>query len=86
MSVHLPEGVFLIRYADDVALSITDSDLQMIQERLTLVMRQINLWMGEHGLQLAIPKTKIILSTRRMVSTDTNVYDNGNAHTNQTNT
>ena len=57
MRIHLPEGVYLIGYADDVALTITSRDMQVTQERLNLVMRRINLWMGEHGLQLAIPKT-----------------------------
>ena len=50
LRVHLPEGVSLIGYADDVALTITGKDMQVTQERLNLVMRQINLWMGEHGL------------------------------------
>ena len=42
--VYLPEGVSLIGYADDVALTITGKDMQVTQERLNLVMRQINLW------------------------------------------
>ena len=39
--------------------------------------------MGEHGLQLAIPETEIVLLTRRRVSTDieVNVDDGGNPHT-----
>ena len=51
-------------------------------------MRQIDPWMGEHGLQLAIPKTEIVLLTRRRVSTniDVNVDDGVNPHTIQTKT
>ena len=57
--------------------------MQVTQEKLYLVMRQINLWMGKHGLQLAIPKTEIVLLTRQRVSTDfdVNVDDGGNPHT-----
>ena len=83
LRVHLPEGVSLIGYADDVALTIKCRDMQVPQERLKQVMRQINLWMGVHGLQLAIPKMEIVLLTRRRVSTDieVNVDDGGNPHT-----
>ena len=44
--------------------------------------------MGEHGLQLAIPKTEIVLLTRRRVSTDIviNLDDGGNPHTIQAKT
>ena len=57
--------------------------MQVTQERLNLVMRQINLRMGEHGFQLVIPKTEIVLLTRRRVSTDieVNFDDGGNPHT-----
>ena len=81
--VHLPVGVSLIGYADDVALTITGGDMQETQERLNLVKRRINLWMGEHGLPLAIPKTEIVLLTRRRISTDIEekVEDGGNPHT-----
>ena len=43
LHVHLPGGVSLIGYADDVALTITGRDMQETQERLNLVMRRINL-------------------------------------------
>ena len=84
MRVYLQEGVSLIGYADDVALTITGREMQLTQERLNLVMRQINLWVGEDGLQLAIPKTEIVLLTRRRVSTDidVNVDDGGNPNQN----
>ena len=77
MRVHLPEGVSLIGYADDV------DDMQETQERLNLVMRRINLWIGEHGLKLAIPKTEIVLLTRRRVPTDIVLIldDGGDPHT-----
>ena len=57
--------------------------MQVTQERLNLVMRQISIWMGEHGLQLAIPKTEIVLLTRRRVSTniDVIVVNGGYPHT-----
>ena len=85
---HLPNGVSLIGFADDVDLSITGRDMQVTQERLNLVLRQINLWMGEHGLQLVTPKTEIVLRTHQRVSTeiDVNVDDGGNPHTIQTKT
>ena len=82
LRVNLLERVSLIEYADDAALTITGRDRQVTQEKLNLVMRRINLWMGEHGLQLAIPKTEIILLTRRRVSTEIDVIvdDGGNPH------
>ena len=49
--------------------------MQVTQDRLNLVIRRINLWMGEHGLQLAIPKTEIELLTRRKFPTDINVMN-----------
>ena len=61
--VHLSEGDSLIGYVEDMALLITGRDMQVTQERLTIVMMKINLLMGEHGLQLAISKTKILLLT-----------------------
>ena len=62
--------------------------MRVTQERLNLVMRQINFWMGEHGLQPTIPKTEIVLLTRRRVSTDidVNVENGRNIHTIRTKT
>ena len=86
LHIYLPEGVSLIGYADNVALTIPGRDKQVTQEKLNLVIRQINLWIGEHGLQL--PKTEIVLLTRRRVSTniDVNVDDSGNSYTTRTKT
>ena len=91
LRVDLPEGVYLIGYADDLALTIKGRDMQVTQERLNLVMRLINLSrarVGEHGLRLAIPKTEIVLLTRRRVSTviDVIVDDGGNSYTIRTRT
>ena len=88
LRLRFPQGVSLIGYADDVALAISARGSELAQQRLNVVMRLIHSWMEEHGLQLAIPKTEIVLLTRRRIPTaiDIQFDDRGSPHTIQTKT
>lgn len=80
LRIELPDGCSMIGYADDVALTITARETEDQQNTLDEAMRLINRWMSDHGLRLAVPKTEIVLLTRRRVDTifDVSFDDGGN--------
>lgn len=65
----MPTGARLIAYADDVAAVISGRSLEMTQLTLNQVMRRVSRWMADHGLELAMSKTEILILTRRRVPT-----------------
>jgi hypothetical protein len=69
LRTEMPHGTFLVGYADDVAAVITERDAQLAQWRLNQVMRLVEDWMKDHGLQLAVSKTEIVMLTRRRIPT-----------------
>ena len=63
----LPEGVSLVGYADDIVLVITVRNLEEAQRKLDVAVRRILNWLREHSLQLATPKTEVVLLTRKRI-------------------
>lgn len=69
LRLEMPDDVKVVGYADDVAAVITARNVESAQLRLNQVMRRIIAWMEGHGLSLAIPKTEIVLLTRKRIAT-----------------
>jgi len=88
LRLNFPTGVSLIGYADDVALAIAAEGMELAQQTLNEVMRLIHLWIEGHGLQLAIPKTEIVVLTHRRIPTEIDIHfdDRRSPHTISTRT
>lgn len=69
LQMAMPDGTFLVGYADDVAAVITARSIELAQLRLNQVMRRVSGWMDDHRLQLALEKTEIVILTRRRIPT-----------------
>lgn len=69
LRLQMPLTAFLVGYADDVAAVITSATPELAQLTLNQVMRRVNAWMADHGLQLAISKTEIVMLTRKRIPT-----------------
>ena len=67
LRLEMPEGCFLIGYADDVAAVISARDVDAAQMRLGQVMSRVRRWMSERGLELALTKTEIVLLTKKRI-------------------
>ena len=67
LRLELPDGCFLIRYADDVVALITARDVETAQRRLGQVMCRVRCWMLDHGLELAMAKTEIVLVMQKRI-------------------
>ena len=57
----MPEGTYLAGYVDDIVAVIVARDVEKVQWKLNHVIRLVNRWMGEHGLELATQKTELVL-------------------------
>ena len=57
----VPDGVTLVGYVDDKAAIIVAPDLNTAQIKTEIMMLRVARWMEEHGLQLALAKTEIVL-------------------------
>jgi len=64
---HLPTGVELIAYADDVAIISMAPVPALLNESIRKAMGILGRWMGTHGLELAVEKTEVIVFTKRRV-------------------
>lgn len=69
LRLDMPTDTCLTAYADDVAAVITARDTHLAQLKLNQVMRRVNSWMTDHGLQLALQKTELLLLTRKRIDT-----------------
>ena len=65
----MPEETVLVGYADDVAALIAARNVELAQYKLNRVMRTINAWMADHGLQLALSKTELVILTKKRIDT-----------------
>ena len=63
----MPDGCFLIGYADDVAALITARDVEAAQLRLGQVMYRVRHWILDHRLELAMAKTEVVLLTKNRI-------------------
>ncbi|GBP00751.1 hypothetical protein EVAR_69681_1 [Eumeta japonica] len=64
LKLEMPEGTYLVGYADDIAAVITARNTEDAQRRLRQVMLRTRSWLDSHGLQLAMHKTELLLFTR----------------------
>ena len=51
--MEMPEGAFLVGYADDIAVVIVVRDVDLAQLLLNQVMRRVCSWLENRGLELA---------------------------------
>lgn len=66
LRLDVPE-LTLVGYADDIALVITARSAELAQFKINQAMRRLGVWMEEHGLQLALSKTEIVMLTKRRI-------------------
>lgn len=69
LRIELPWGVIIVGYADDIAIVIIARNIEQAQLVLSIVIGRIWDWLREHGLDLAIPKSELLLLTRRRIDT-----------------
>lgn len=65
----MPNDAYLVGYIDDIAAVITACNAALAQLKLNQVMRRIGEWMENHGLELALQKTQIVILTRKRIPT-----------------
>ena len=61
----MPEGTILVGYTDDIAVVITARHTEEAQRKLRCVMLETKTCLDSHGLDLAIHKTELLLTTGR---------------------
>ncbi|CAH2237463.1 jg12796 [Pararge aegeria aegeria] len=66
MSVEVPEGVNLICYADDLAVSVTADSAADLMRKGDETLHNIMLWMTHNRLEIAPQKTVAIIFNRRL--------------------
>lgn len=69
LRMDMPNGTYLSGYADDIIAVIVARDIEQIQWKLNQVMRRVTRWMEDHGLELAMEKTELVLITRKQIPT-----------------
>lgn len=67
LNLDMPEGVFLVGYADDIVAVITARSIEYLQMKLNQTMRRITAWMESKSLSLAVQKTEIVLLTTKHI-------------------
>lgn len=73
LKIQMPEGTFLVGYADDIAAVITARNTDEAQRKLRQVMIRAKSWLDSHGLQLATHKTELLLLTKRHIPIEIDV-------------
>lgn len=76
LRMDMPEGSFLVGYADDIAAVIQARTIEEAQRRLNQVMIRARSWLQSHGLELATHKTELLLMTGRRIPTGINMRVN----------
>ena len=65
----MPDETYLSGYADDILVVITARDTESAQNKLSIIMRRVSIWMENHGLDLAMEKTELVVVTRKHIPT-----------------
>ena len=65
----IPEGTFLVEYADDITGIIEARYLERAQMKLNQVIRRVFGWMEEYDLDLAVHETEILIMTMKRIDT-----------------
>lgn len=58
-------GVLSCGYADDLSAVITTCNTELAQIKLGIVMNRVNGWVEDHGFQLVLSKTEIVMITKQ---------------------
>ena len=72
MSLHMPDDVTIVQYADDAQLLISGKkrDLPRLVERMQNALRRLHQWLCHHGMKLNTTKTQmLVLGTPGMLKT-----------------
>ena len=69
LHMEMPEGAFLVGYADDIAVVIVARDADLAQLLLNQVMRRGYSWLENRWLELATAKAEIVLLTKKHINT-----------------
>lgn len=64
LCIEMPEDTHLVGYADDIVAVISARDVDDARRKLNQVMVRSQIWLEDHGLELARNKTEVILMTR----------------------
>ena len=63
----MPEETYLSGYVDDIVAVISARNIEKAQWKLNQVMRLVNRWMENHGLDMATQKTELLLITGKRI-------------------
>ena len=74
LRMDMPNGAFLIGYADDIAGVITARNTVEAQRTLNQVMLRTQAWMSNHGLKLAIEKTELLILTKKHIPVEVRMH------------
>lgn len=70
----LPDGCFMLQYADDIAIGVTHKRPSFIENVLSNACLKVNEFLCERGLTVSIQKSVAMLFTKKHVLPDFNVY------------
>lgn len=63
LGIEMPEDTYLVGYADDIVSVISARDIEDARRKVNQVMIRTQIWLEDHGLELARNKTEVILMT-----------------------
>ncbi|XP_073831444.1 uncharacterized protein [Musca autumnalis] len=70
LKIEMPHDTYLVGYAGDIAAVIKARSISEAQSKLRQTMIRAKSWLDEHGLQLALQKTELLLLIRRHIPTE----------------
>ena len=65
----MPDDAYLTGYADEVLAVMAARTTEKLQWKLNQVTRRVSTWMDDHGLNLAMEKTELVLITKKHIPT-----------------
>ena len=67
----------ILQYADDIVLYFSSKNINEIVTRLNSALYYLGEWLSMHGLSLSVPKSSVVIFTRKRHTPDVNiVYNN----------
>ena len=67
LRIEMPDETYLSGYADDILAVIRARDTESAQNKLSMIMRRVSIWMENHGLALTMEKTELVVVTRKQI-------------------
>lgn len=74
----MPPGVFLVGFADDVAMLAIGHTTTMIKKAANSALEKIDTWMTDHGQSLAPTKSETIMLLRKWAFVPSKLMIGGN--------